>query len=491
MRATHPLKMSLRIASCVVTLACSPVFSKPVFTSREIEGKGSEIIFCDLDGDRLKDILLIDEPNLVIFFQDAGRGFARNPDLVYGIGDTPSVVWPARVVQNTESLLVMTREGVAELSFVDRKHPAAPRRIITQRTVIPQQLKEPMVEYFPFSVDTPNNGSVILIPVDRDLQLWRHQGAWRHARTLENVLETRISAPVPVIGYDKTTEIDMSLGDVNGDRCDDIIVRTGDMPICTYNIYTQQEDGSFPAKPTLAWSEKWDWLWYCWLDINRDGRIDLIKNKWVGEPWYLPGTLSGKVIVQIYLANAQGQIPPKPHQVFRKNDWIDSIPIVDVDGDGYVDLVLGYNRFDTREGFRKAFMAKQLDFNLRFHLYKPGIGYPDKPDFQRDLEIHLDRHSIDLNWGRRRDFERFVNLSGDFDGDGRRDLLIRDRSDRISVYSFVSRQAGFEQDPGLLFEYNQPMDWFKVVDLNNDGMSDLVMKFKSAKGYRVFISHDR
>jgi len=84
-----------------------------------------------------------------------------------------------------------------------------------------------------------------------------------------------------------------------------------------------------------------------------------------------------------------------------------------------------------------------------------------------------------------------VNLSGDFDGDGRRDLLIRDRSDRISVYSFVSRQAGFEQDPGLLFEYNQPMDWFKVVDLNNDGMSDLVMKFKSAKGYRVFISHDR
>jgi hypothetical protein len=283
----------------------------------------------------------------------------------------------------------------------------------------------------------------------------------------------------------------MSLGDVNGDRRDDIVVRTSDMPICRFAIYTQQDGGSFAAEPTLTWSEKWDWLWYCWLDINRDGRVDLIKNKWIGEPWYLPGTLSGKVIVQIYLANARGQIPPEPQQVFRKNDWIDSIPIVDVDGDAHVDLVLGYNRFDTREGFRKAFMAKRLDFNLRFHLFRPGTGYPEKPDFQRDLEIHLDKHSIDLNWGRRRDFKRFVDLSGDFDGDGRMDLLIRDRRDRISIYSFVSRQVGFERDAGLFFEYAEPVEWFRVVDLNGDGVSDLVMKFKGAKGYRVFLSHNR
>ncbi len=481
----------MRTVLCLVISMGSLVFSKPVFKSSEIEANGSELVFCDLDGDRLKDILLIDEPHLVLFFQDVGRGFAGNRPLVYALGDTPSVVWPAKLDKGAESLLVMTHEGVDELSFAARKKPAAPRRLIAQQTVIPRDLKDPLIEYFPFSVEVPNNPPVILIPTGRDLQLWHHRGAWQHMRSLKNVLETRISAPVPVIGYDKATEIDMSLGDVNSDRRDDIIVRTSDMPICTFAIYTQQEDGSFTAEPTLTFSETWDWLWYCWLDINRDGRVDLIKSKWLGEPWFLPGTLSGKVIVQIHLANAQGQIPAKPQQVFRKNDWIDSIPIVDVDGDGHVDLVLGYNRFDTREGFRKAFMAKRLDFNLRFHLFRPGVGYPEKPDFQRDLEIHLDQHSIDLNWGRRRDFERFVDLSGDFDGDGDKDLLFRDRSNRVSVYSFISRQVGFEKEPGLYFDYKEPIQWFKIVDLNNDGVSDLVMKLKRAGAFRVFLSHAR
>lgn len=490
-RFVYTLKIPAQIGLCVVLLTCPLVLSKPIFKSSEIEGKGSEVVFCDLDGDHLKDILLIDEPNLVIFFQDPGRGYPRRPDLVYELGDAPSVVWPAKLDKDAENLLVMTHEGVAELNFAGRKRPAAPRRIITQRTAIPQRLKAPLVEYIPFSVDTPNNMPVILIPVDRDLQLWHHRGTWHHVRSLENVLETKISAPIPDIGYDKTTEIDMSLGDVNGDRRDDIIARTSDMPTCTFVIYTQQESGSFAAEPALTFTETWDWFWYGWVDINQDGRVDLIKNKWIGEPWFLPGTLSGKVIVQIYLANAQGQLPSKPQQVFRKNDWIDSIPIVDVDGDGHVDLVLGYNRFDTREGFRKAFMAKRLDFNLRFHLFRPGMGYPEKPDFQRDLEIHLDKHSIDLNWGRRRDFERFVDLRGDFDGDGCMDLLVRDQSARISIYSFVSRQVGFEQDAGLFFEYTEPVEWFKIVDLNGDGVSDLVMKFKRAKGYRVFLSRER
>lgn len=481
----------LRIALCLVFSMCPLARAKLVFKSGEIKAKGSEIVFCDLDGDHFKDILLIDESNLVLFFQDVKKGFDGSRPLVYELGDTPSVVWPAKLNRDIESLLVMTHEGVDELSFTNRKKPVTPRRLITQKTLIPQRLKKTLVEYLPLSVNVPNNKPVILIPTSRDLQLWSHQDTWQHVRSLKNVLETRISAPVPVIGYDKTTEIDMSLGDVNSDQRDDIIVRASDMPICTFAIFTQQKSGSFNSDPTLTFSETWDWLWYCWLDINQDGRVDLIKNKWLGEPWFLPGTLSGKVVVQIFLANTRGQIPQEPQQVFRKNDWIESIPIVDIDGDGHVDLVLGYSRFDTREGFRKAFMAKRLDFNLRFHLFRPGGGYPEKPDFQRDLEIHLDQHSIDLNWGRRRDFARFVDLSGDFDGDGDKDLLFRDSNDRVSVYSYLSRQVGFEQEPGLYFDYKEPIEWFKIKDLNDDGVSDLVMKLKRAGAFRIFLSQTR
>jgi hypothetical protein len=71
------------------------------------------------------------------------------------------------------------------------------------------------------------------------------------------------------------------------------------------------------------------------------------------------------------------------------------------------------------------------------------------------------------------------------------DLLVRDQCARISIYSFVSRQMGFEQDAGLLFEYTEPVEWFKVVDLNRDAISDLVMKFRRANKFRVFLSRDQ
>jgi hypothetical protein len=85
-----------------------------------------------------------------------------------------------------------------------------------------------------------------------------------------------------------------------------------------------------------------------------------------------------------------------------------------------------------------------------------------------DLLIHIDYHSADLTYPRRRFFETFVNLLGDFDGDGKRDLLVRDRTDRVSVHRFVSRQAGFAREADTWFRYTDPIDRLLVEDLNGD-----------------------
>src|SRR5437016_12804260 len=55
----------------------------PTFNSSEIEGQGSEIIFCDLDGDQLKDAVLVDGLHLSIFYQDPKEGFNRRPQQQY------------------------------------------------------------------------------------------------------------------------------------------------------------------------------------------------------------------------------------------------------------------------------------------------------------------------------------------------------------------------------------------------------------------------
>ena len=161
---------------------------------------------------------------------------------------------------------------------------------------------------------------------------------------------------------------------------------------------------------------------------------------------------------------------------------------MDVDGDGFLDLALGYSFIDTREGVRKSITAKQLDFSLRFYFYRAGVGFSKEADCQRDVIIHLDRADLLFGGGVSQYFERYVKLGGDFDGDGKTDLLVRDQSDVISVYFFVSRQKGFSPKPDLRFSCPNLTDDREFKDLNNDGVSDLIVKLEKQNGVRIFVS---
>ncbi len=489
MRLTYIRRALLPVAVVAAVGSVSAAGAKVRFKEWQVQGPGEEVLCCDLDRDRLKDLVLRDEQNLLIFYQDAEKGFAEKPDQVCHLGGRPSILWPAKLGRDTESLLVMTSEGVTELDFTNRGGPAIRRQIIAQPTILPESGEGPAIACVPLSPQMNDQPPVILVPAGRDLQVWHRTDTWQHVQTLKDALETTISASQKDLGYNRMARLTLSLGDLTGDQRDDILVRTSHIPMCRYAVYAQNQDGLFGADPSFTWTGPWDWSWYCWVDINHDGRVDLIRNTLPDDPWFLAGILSGKVLVRIYTADAHGQIPAEPQQVFRKNDWIDSVPIVDVDGDGYLDLVLGYSPFSSREGYRKVFSAKQIDFSLGFHFYRPGAGFPEKPDFDTSLLIHIDYRSVDLSLPRHQFFKTFVNLHGDFNGDGRKDLLIRDRANRISAYTFVSRQAGFAKTTDLWFPYADPIDRLQVEDLNGDHISDLIMKLNKKDTFRVFRSH--
>ena len=59
------LTRGLIVVACLTAVAG---LAKPRFLSSEIGGPGSELILCDLDGDQLKDAVLIDGSSLSIFY---------------------------------------------------------------------------------------------------------------------------------------------------------------------------------------------------------------------------------------------------------------------------------------------------------------------------------------------------------------------------------------------------------------------------------------
>jgi hypothetical protein len=466
--------------------------AKPEFSVSQPAGQSWKHIVCDLDGDGLKDLVLISNFNLSIFYQDRKQGFAREPQQTYRLAMHPCIVWPAKLGRTSESLVLMTSDGINELIFTNRTSAPALEQIIQQQTLIPNTTEETNLASLSFLAQSGGDWPLLLLPASDGIHAWRHEKEWRQIQVISHSTETRLRPSLINPGYAISCALNLSIGDVNGDSRDDLIVRRNEGGRTNvYILYLQQTNGMFGPEPAMIHADKGEpHTWLCWADLNRDGRVDLIKSTWLNEPSFLPGVSSGKVMVRTYFADARGRIPSEPQRVFRKSDWTAALPVLDVDGDGYPDLVLGYSLLDTREGVRKQVAGQQLDFSLRFYFYHAGQGFPQEADCSADVVIHLDQSSLLLGWDRRQYFERCVQLTGDFNGDGKTDLLVRDRNDALSVYFFISREKGFSREQDLRFNCPEAIDGWEAVDLNADGVSDLIVKLGKEGGFRIFVSQN-
>lgn len=464
--------------------------AKPKFTASAIAGRGAQLLVCDLDGDGLRDLVLVGGRELSIFYQAALRGFTREPQQAYHLESRACLVWTAKLGQAAEGLLVMTSDGVSELCFTNRTGPPAAHEIIRQRTIVPDTAEQTNAFCLQLSAETGGDWPLLLVPAGDGLQVWQHREQWRQAQSIPKAGDARLWPSLANPGYTHAVQFDLSVGDVNGDGQDDLMVRHSETGVTkTYSLYLQQTNGLFAKEPALTYTDTTEpFSWLCWTDLNRDGRVDLVKSIWLNEPSFVPGVPAGKVLVRVYMADQQGRISAQPQQLFRKNDWLAELPVLDVDGDGYPDLVLGYGYIDSREGLRKQITAKKLDYTLRVFCYRPGAGFPAEADFERDVVIHLAHFESPFDWSLPQNFLRCVEVGGDFNGDGKADLLVRDRREDISVYFFVSRRNGFSLKPDLLLGCLDPIEAWRVVDLNGDGVSDLIVKLEKERGYRIFIS---
>ena len=200
-------------------------------------------------------------------------------------------------------------------------------------------------------------------------------------------------------------------------------------------------------------------------DINNDGNKDVIL-------LHLQQDIDVKTNIIIFNRREDGKLPEKPDQILRCR----GMPIIgdyphpsycnpffDINNDGFSDIVfMEPEMIVSVNALFEIFTSEGMDWVLTVRLYQSGKGFSGREDFKMNFKAMLPfSNNLDL-----------INIDGDFNADGRKDLIIRRSTTQSDMYVSSLRNGFFEQQPRLRLETPQKGEMF-VEDLNNDGISDI------------------
>jgi hypothetical protein len=220
------------------------------------------------------------------------------------------------------------------------------------------------------------------------------------------------------------------------------------------------------------------------VDVNGDGREDVVL-------WQtIVGILGYQTDLYIFLRGADQQWPGAPTQALHSRGFPISFgfnerfsPLLDLKGDGVCELVLlEFNiRMASASGLLETALSGGLDGSLTIRSFHDG-AFSANPDASVPVKIIL------------ADWEQFgsfpICIQGDFNGDGRPDLLVRRSETQWNIFVSTNDGSWFTPQPAMTFEA-PARGYFETQDLNGDGLADIIWHELQEQRLSIYMSPRR
>jgi hypothetical protein len=152
----------------------------------------------------------------------------------------------------------------------------------------------------------------------------------------------------------------------------------------------------------------------------------------------------------------------------------------DLKGDGISELVLLEFSVNiaTASGLVETALTGGLDSSLTIRSIHDGV-FSANPEASVPVKIIL------ADWG---EFGSYpICIQGDFNGDGRPDLMVRRSETQWNIYVSTNDGSWFARQPAMTFDA-PARGHYELQDLNGDGLTDIIWHEKEEHRLSIFMS---
>ncbi|NQT87209.1 VCBS repeat-containing protein [bacterium] len=469
------------------------------FQRIDMGGWAEHGVFCaDVDGDGELDILSFSRGRIAIFRAQKGKSpvYPATPELLR-TGSTGYFADVADVLPAPgKEIVLLTPAGVAAYSQKDGRYEAIPVLLLECDTLLTTQAARGAVatnlfgtvKVLPWNFAFDANGDGrddLIVPhgSGTDVRLQTKPGQFSDPMTLPilpvvyNQASVRGKANYLVGQHAQSVTIELFVRelearDVNGDGKRDLVWGAW--------WFAQKTDGTFdpspaevphPQRPTRGMENQ------SLLDIDGNGHTDRIEAEHSFDD-----PLNVKTLVRYWLAGNDGALQADPNGTIAGPNILvhmPNVPVHDFNGDGKQDFVLFQTDLSVAilsKWIRQAF--GKIEGKLNFFIFDAEHGrYSRSPTVRKNISINfkLPLNEVIAGFVWIRYLGTMMRFEGDFNADGKVDLLVRDENTRISIYYNVGGKDMFTRKPSLQIDETPMFAGMDLDDLNGDGASDLIL----------------